>query len=753
MQQVVGRALEAGRDAQAANERLDDALGVVEIEGPLGIPQRAATRAGEHADGDLTLLRQVPLPGQEYAAYLEERDAGGALADAGGRRAEHRAAERRAQELLLAAQGVRDAQWLGAVENGPECRVGAAHERVGDGVLHPACHEQVADLLAEVPLRLGQELRHAACQRVGRHGVVPDRARDLLDQVLDDGDVGAPVRGDDQQLVLVDGVDLEAQRAQDGDDLRLREAAAEHAPHLRAGEEDLRRLDGHGVGVGDAAGRDAARRLEHERGGTPQRALGQLRVQPFLEPGRGLRADVQRGRGPPRVDRVERRGLHQHVGCRGGGLAVLPADDAGEADRALRVRDEEHRRPQRVLDAVECGEPLAVAGWAHDDRGLSELGEVEGVQRLAVLEHDVVRHVDDVVDGALARQLQAAAHPLWRGADLDAAQHGCRVAHAQLGVLHHDGDRVGDVLVALVILSQRLGHGVLGERGDLVRDAKDRQTVAAVRGHLDLQNVVGGQDVGERRSDGCVVAQDQDALVVVPKAELLRRAHHAGGLDAADGGRGKLHRLAGLPIDELRADGGESDALADGDVGRAADDGLRARSGLDGGKLEAVGVRVRRDVHDVADDDVVPTGARAGDVRGLQPRHRQTVRGLGRRQGQRHVFGEPGEGDSHRWVLASSAARIGGRIAASASIAARRDRTKRILRWFPSVRLYTRLIHDSDSPPLKRHPPQAPLDPDRSGTRCSRGPAIRGRRMRKHAGGRRHGDARPPTASGDPDAA
>ena len=171
--------------------------------------------------------------------------------------------------------------------------------------------------------------------------------------------------------------------------------------------------------------------------------------------------------------------------------------------------------------------------------------------------------------------------------------HGGRIAHAELSVLDHDAYGVGDVLVALGIVSRRLGHDVLGERRNLVRDAEDRQAVSAVRGDLDLQHVARGHDVHERLADGRVVAQDQDALVVVPEAELLRRAHHARRLDPADRGRGQLHGLPGLPVDQLCTDAGEGDALAGVDVRRAADDGLGARSRVDGGQPEPVRVRVR----------------------------------------------------------------------------------------------------------------------------------------------------------------
>ena len=60
---------------------------------------------------------------------------------------------------------------------------------------------------------------------------------------------------------------------------------------------------------------------------------------------------------------------------------------------------------------------LALARPAHDERPAGHAREVEGVARLAQLEHHVVREVDDVVDRAHAHELEPVAQPRRRGAD------------------------------------------------------------------------------------------------------------------------------------------------------------------------------------------------------------------------------------------------------------------------------------------------------------------------------------------------
>ena len=60
---------------------------------------------------------------------------------------------------------------------------------------------------------------------------------------------------------------------------------------------------------------------------------------------------------------------------------------------------------------------------------------IERVQRLADLQHHVVRHVHDVVDAADADLLQRVAQPVRAGANLHAVHHARRVARTQLRIL------------------------------------------------------------------------------------------------------------------------------------------------------------------------------------------------------------------------------------------------------------------------------------------------------------------------------
>ena len=141
-------------------------------------------------------------------------------------------------------------------------------------------------------------------------------------------------------------------------------------------------------------------------------AAGQGRVDTALEAARGLGGQLVPPRGPGDRHRVEVRRLDEDVARRAADLGLGAAHDAGDGDGALAaaVGDEQVAGVEGAVGVVERGDPLAGAGPPHDDRRL-EGGEVEGVQRLAEAEHDVVRDVDRQRDRAHARLGEPRRHP------------------------------------------------------------------------------------------------------------------------------------------------------------------------------------------------------------------------------------------------------------------------------------------------------------------------------------------------------
>ena len=175
-----------------------------------------------------------------------------------------------------------------------------------------------------------------------------------------------------------------------------------------------------------------------------------------------------------------------------------------------------------------------------------------------------------------------------------------------------------------------------GHRRDLAGEPDDRQRVAAVRLDVDVEHDV-AVEVGQRAPERRVRGQDQDPVGVGGQAELVARAEHAVADDA--------HLLG--PLDppvagQDRAGQRHRDALAGGDVRRAADDLERlAVTDRDPRQRQPVGARMALDRQQLADDDVLPVLAPAVDALDLHPEQRQALGELLRRQVDVDVVAQP----------------------------------------------------------------------------------------------------------------
>ena len=153
--------------------------------------------------------------------------------------------------------------------------------------------------------------------------------------------------------------------------------------------------------------------------------------------------------------------------------------------------------------------------------GVLQLVQVERVQRLAEQEQDVVRDVDDVVDGTLADGRKALDHPVGAGAHLAAADDACRVARATLGILDRDlnlfvnGGCGGIELELGGHLCQRVVPVATIHRAHLASKAGDGEAIGAVRSDLQVEHSVGETGVlGERDAHRGIFGQDHDAVMV-----------------------------------------------------------------------------------------------------------------------------------------------------------------------------------------------------------------------------------------------
>src|SRR4029079_16187471 len=157
----------------------------------------------------------------------------------------------------------------------------------------------------------------------------------------------------------------------------------------------------------------------------------------------GLAAEGIALAGSPDRHRIEDGRLDDDVGRAVLDLGRRGAHDAGDADRAAGVRDEERVRVERSLNVVERLDLLARLR-APDDQTVAAVGPrrdprcVVRVDRLAELEHHVVARVDDVADRADAGGAEAHLDAIRRRPDRDAAAPAADASRAQARIAHSD---------------------------------------------------------------------------------------------------------------------------------------------------------------------------------------------------------------------------------------------------------------------------------------------------------------------------
>ena len=330
----------------------------------------------------------------------------------------------------------------------------------------------------------------------------------------------------------------------------------------------------------------------------------------------------------------------------------------GEPDRAGVVGDDQVGRVERAHDVVERGQLLPRLGLPDHDRPVQLVGVV-GVQGLPGLEHHVVGDVDGQRDGAHPGQLHPARQPARAGPV--GVEAGDRDRDEERAGRRREPDGVAGV--------RRVRHGTVdgvGERdalglGGLAGQTAQGHAVAAVGGDVDVEHRVAQEQHGCGVLSGLElggVVQDDDAVVVVPEAELAGRADHPVGhvpvgLAGSDAevagqhgtGQGHDHEVAGAEVV------GAADDPAGGRLGRGG--GLVPVADVDAAPVDGLAVGVLLGL----DRQHPPDHHRPGDVGAglldgldLEP---DPDEGLGEVPSaqvarQRRVLGEPAERGPHR---------------------------------------------------------------------------------------------------------
>ncbi len=341
--------------------------------------------------------------------------------------------------------------------------------------------------------------------------------------------------------------------------------------------------------------------------------------------------------------RREVRRFQEHVAGGVGHLGVLPAHDAGQGDRTVGVGDHQEAIVQRRGAAVEQLQRFASAALAHADR-TGEQVAIEGVHRLAQLQHHVLGDVHQQRDRAHAAAAQALGQPGRRlRGGVDAFDDATAVARRIGAGVEPDFKR------ALMPCGNRRGierHHLAAECGGHVEgDAAHAETVGPVGRELDLDARIGqAQEIGDRGAQWCIAWQFQQTRRIGVHAQLPGRTQHAVGVHAAQPGRLDRDPADVGPDHRQRRDQPRTR------IGRAAHDlQVLAKSGIDLAHLQAVGLRMPGAVDDARHDHLVQTLAQRGDLFDLQADRGQRGREFIARGAGGDVAAQPVFREFHRW--------------------------------------------------------------------------------------------------------
>jgi hypothetical protein len=635
-------------DAERAGQPLDHALGVGELVGRDGVVETPGlAAAGEQHAERARLGRQLAVaPRQEHRGQLVDGHAGQAAGEVAPGDLGEADEQGGAQLGLLLGDGIEHPQRVAARVVGRQLepvQVGLGQERVGTDLGEAHAGQQVARAAAQA-LLVG-EAPPGGLGQGGRQVVVAPAPRHLLLEVGPLLQVEAPARRDRHEAVGLD-LDRAADAAQVlGGEVRVggrAEALGGAAPV----EPDRLVLAHARAGLQPPAGDRAAREPGHERRRLVAHGAGAGRVDAAGPALPALGAHAEAAHGPAHAGRGKVRGFQQHAPGGGADLRLLAAHDARQRQRLLAGGDEGVAGLEHPIAAVQGAQHLSGAGAAHDDAPARHQLEVESVQRLALVEQQVVGDVDHRAQRPLAVQVQPPRHPQRRRpGGVQPLDHPGDVHRAAFGVLHLDrGEARGGRAVLWHGEVERLQLGAEHQRG-LTGDAAHRQHVAAVGRGFHVQHGVAQADrLDQVDADRSVRWQHQDARVVVEDPQLPGGGEHAVRPDAADllaayleaagelgAGRRPGHHVARLVV-----------------VG-AADHLARLAAGLDGDQGEPLGIGVAADVEHPRGQHAADVLAHPVDPLDLDPGEGEPVgQGGGRGPAEIDVVGQPGEWNPHR---------------------------------------------------------------------------------------------------------
>ena len=236
-------------------------------------------------------------------------------------------------------------------------------------------------------------------------------------------------------------------------------------------------------------------------------------------------------------------------------FGVFTTHDTGKADGARIISNHQHTALQVANITVQRGQLFAFLSLADNDLAGGNITVIKRVHGLAILQHDIVGDVNDIVNGTYAVGTQSLTHPLGRGADLDIGNHTGSVAVAQFrgGNFHiqfvKDGTCIAALYHRLVML-----HLHAKSSGRLTGQTDDGVAVGAVVCDLKFHDGIAVADhiVDIVTGFACLIVEDPNSVgentgqIVLGQTQLSKGTQHAVGLFSAKLALGDVY-TAGKP--------------------------------------------------------------------------------------------------------------------------------------------------------------------------------------------------------------
>lgn len=182
----------------------------------------------------------------------------------------------------------------------------------------------------------------------------------------------------------------------------------------------------------------AANDLQQQRSRALHCLARQLRIHTTLEAVRRVGVQAIGAGLAGNGDAVEEGAFQEQIAGIVAHTAVLTAHHAGDGQRAAMISDDQSIGTQADFLAVEQHQLLALFSHPHANAAI-DFGEVEGVHRLAELEHHVVGDVHRCIDAANIGTTQALDHPQrGRARQVNVTYNATEVTRARLGRKHLD---------------------------------------------------------------------------------------------------------------------------------------------------------------------------------------------------------------------------------------------------------------------------------------------------------------------------